>query len=146
MIAALCPDDVTHEARHISKRRLDRQALEARLKTLQGQQSTDHRIYDIFHRYYACIDQMDREFHQCGLVRYQHHTNRFGLSVILYYLMASGHSIFEEYKCSKLHAQSAGNNVLTSALPSMSYANFVLAVTVQFKAVHPELHPRAGHH
>jgi hypothetical protein len=146
MIAALCPDDDRHEARHISKRRLDRQTLEARRVTLQGQQSTDHRIYDIFHKYYACIDQMDREFYQGGLVRHQHHANRFGLSVILFYLMSTCHSIFEEYKCSKLHAQSGGNNAQARAYESISYADYVLAVTNQFKAAHPDLHPRTPHH
>jgi hypothetical protein len=83
MISALCPADVSHEARHISKRRLDLHTLEAELKTLQGEQSKEHRIYDIFHRYYACIDQMDREYYQLGLVRYLHGVARYGLSVLL---------------------------------------------------------------
>jgi hypothetical protein len=146
MIAALCPDDNQHEARHISKRRLDRQTLEARLQALQGPQSGDHRIYDIFHRYYACIDQMDREYYKSGLVRYQHHVNVHGLCVVAYYLMLSCHSIFEELRYSKVHAQSGGNNALTRDVPSVSYADFVLAVTHQFKHAHLELHPRAAHH
>jgi hypothetical protein len=145
MVAALCPTDIAEAPRHMSKRRLDLQALEARLKTLQGQQSTEHRIYDIFHRYYACIDQMDREYYQFGLVRYLHGVNRFGLSVVLYYVMSSCHSIFEELKRSKVHAQSGGNNALTCAVPAMNYAEFVLNVTQQFKLAHPDLHPRAKH-
>ena len=59
MIAALCPEETVE--RHISKRRLDRATLEATVQTLQGEQSTEHRIYDTFHRYYSCIEQMDCE-------------------------------------------------------------------------------------
>lgn len=143
MIEELCPSDnrpLRPESLSAKKKhKLDDAALQARLKQAQGTQTEDHRIYDVFHEFYSCIDQMDKEFYAHGRLRWTHGANANAVQCAAFYLLSTCHSIFEEYHREHIHAQTKGNNMEVLSTPALSITDYLITLVTSFKQKYP--HP-----
>jgi hypothetical protein len=137
MIDELCPHDTsvhtTTEVQPQQKRKVIAASLEARADALQAPETATHQLYDIFHEYYACIDQMDKAFYAHGRLRYIHHSNVYALHCAAFYVMSSCHAIYEEYQRENVDACSKSNNAQVAATEALSITHYLIKLTQEFK-------------
>jgi hypothetical protein len=142
MVAELCPPDdietpsTPHQAK---KRKVEIAILDRQIKEAQGSTTTTHKVYDVFHTYHACIDQLDREYYQHGHLRYRHGTTHATLCCIGYYLLATVRAINDEYEREKIHTQSQGNNAAVVAHECPSMPDFLHELTRSYKEHRKEI-------
>jgi hypothetical protein len=116
------------------KRKLVAASLTARADELQAPETTSHQVYDIFHDYYSCIDQMDKVFYAHGRLRYIHHPNVYALHCAAFYVMSSCHAIYEEYQRENVDARSKSNNAQVAATQAvLSITDYLIKLTQEFK-------------
>ncbi len=137
MVDELCPRDTSAHTMAVSqlsrKRKLAAASLTARADELQAPETTSHQVYDIFHDYYSCIDQMDKVFYAHGRLRYIHHPNVYALHCAAFYVMSSCHAIYEEYQRENVDARSKSNNAQVAATQALSITDYLIKLTQEFK-------------
>lgn len=135
MIKWLCPQDNEPEVVEKSRgtqQRIDTAHLTAQLKELQGDATTSHIVYDLFHEYHGCVDEMDKDFYEHQRVRYIRGATHSGLCYISAYLLATCIAISDELACVKVYDNSNRNIQLAKDVPRTRIDHFLCKLVDSF--------------
>jgi hypothetical protein len=142
----LCPheDDEQHPPKSKGKkRRADTAQLTAELHELQGTHTATHQVYDCFHEYHGCIDEMNKEYFDYHHTRYLHGATHAGLCHLAGYLLDNCRTIADEFARQKVYDMSGRNLRLAKAHPMLRFDDFLHRIVAAFLTMPPRVDHQA---